>query len=66
MVYKQYSNAKGEAKVSLALNRGFTVRFAERVAVKMIDKTKLDAKTQKMLMREINIMDSLSHPSLVR
>jgi len=38
----------------------------ERVAVKIIDKGKLDIKTQKMVSREINIMDSLSHPNLIR
>ena len=40
--------------------------FTERVAVKIIDKGKLDIKTQKMVSREINIMDSLSHPNLIR
>ena len=35
-------------------------------AVKIIDKGKLDIKTQKMVSREINIMDSLSHPNLIR
>ena len=40
--------------------------LAERVAVKIIDKGKLDVKTQKMVSREINIMDSLSHPNLIR
>lgn len=39
---------------------------AEKVAVKVIDKSKLDGKTQKMVTREINIMDSLSHPNLIR
>jgi len=38
----------------------------ERVAVKIIDKSKLEAKTQKMVNREISIMDSLSHPNLIR
>ena len=36
------------------------------MAVKLIDKTKLDAKTQRMLVREIKIMDKLAHPSLIR
>ena len=40
--------------------------FLERVAVKMIDKTKLDSKTQRMVGREIQIMDSLCHPHLIR
>ena len=39
---------------------------SDRVAVKLIDKTKLDAKTQRMLVREIQIMDKLAHPSLIR
>ena len=39
---------------------------ADRVAVKLIDKTKLDAKTQRMLVREIQIMDKLAHPCLIR
>lgn len=38
----------------------------EKVAVKIIDKTKLDAKTRKMLNREIRTMDMLSHPALIR
>ena len=45
-------------------NKLFSV--SERVAVKIIDKGKLDGKTQKMVTREINIMDSLSHPNLIR
>ena len=36
------------------------------MAVKIINKARLDAKTQKMVQREIKIMDSLSHPNLIR
>ena len=32
----------------------------------MIDKTKLDEKTTKMLLREIKVMDACNHPNLVR
>ena len=32
----------------------------------MIDKTKLDEKTTKMLLREIKLMDTCNHPNLVR
>ena len=32
----------------------------------MIDKTKLDEKTTKMLLREIKLMDACKHPNLVR
>ena len=38
----------------------------ERVAIKVIDKTRLDAKTQKMLLREMSTMDRCYHPHLVR
>eukprot|EP01135_Chromosphaera_perkinsii_P012301 Nk52_evm38s2630 gene=Nk52_evmTU38s2630 len=38
----------------------------ERVAVKILDKTKLDAQTQQHLMEEVRIMKILSHPNVVR
>lgn len=38
----------------------------ERVAVKILDKAKLDQKTQKMLSREIVSMESLHHPHIIR
>lgn len=38
----------------------------ERVAIKILEKGKLDAKTQRMLSREISSMDQLHHPNLVR
>jgi hypothetical protein len=40
--------------------------ISEHVAVKIINKSRLDSKTQKMVQREMNIMDSLSHPNLIR
>ena len=36
------------------------------VAIKIIDKTKLDGKMTKMVLREITVMDACSHPHLVR
>ena len=36
------------------------------MGVKVIDKTKLDEKTTKMLLREIKVMDACNHPNLVR
>ncbi|KAG0422247.1 hypothetical protein HPB47_001907 [Ixodes persulcatus] len=38
----------------------------EKVAVKILDKSKLDAKTQRMLAREIASMESLHHPHIIR
>jgi len=38
----------------------------EMVAIKIIDKTKLDGKMTKMVLREITVMDACSHPHLVR
>jgi hypothetical protein len=36
------------------------------VAIKIIDKTGLDSKTTKMLMREISVMSAANHPCLVK
>ena len=38
----------------------------EKVAIKILDKTKLDAKTKRMLGREIRTMETIHHPHLVR
>lgn len=49
-----------------------TVRLAlhqltrDKVAVKVIDKSKLDQKTQRMLAREIANMDAVAHPNIIR
>ena len=40
--------------------------FSERVAVKILDKAKLDQKTRKMLAREIATMESIHHPNIIR
>lgn len=40
--------------------------FTEKVAIKILDKNKLDEKTQKMLTREISCMERLQHPNLIR
>ena len=39
---------------------------ADKVAVKILDKTKLDAKTQRLLSREISSMERLHHPNVTR
>ncbi len=39
---------------------------AERVAIKIIDKSLLDSKTSKMLLREITVMAASNHPCLVK
>lgn len=38
----------------------------ERVAIKILDKTKLDQKTQRLLSREISSMERLHHPNVIR
>ncbi|XP_071522839.1 serine/threonine-protein kinase NIM1-like [Panulirus ornatus] len=49
-----------------------TVRLAfhqltrDKVAVKVIEKAKLDQKTQRMLAREISNMDAVAHPNIIR
>lgn len=39
---------------------------AEKVAIKIIDKTKLDDRARKILSREILCMERLNHPNLIR
>lgn len=45
---------------------GTHILTKEKVAVKMLDKGKLDHKTQKLLSREIEAMEEVHHPSILR
>ena len=44
----------------------FPFFFSEKVAIKILDKTKLDQKTQRLLSREISSMERLHHPNVIR
>ena len=51
-----------------SLNFFFKSNFSylEKVALKILDKTKLDEKTKRLLSREINSMEKLNHPNIIR
>jgi serine/threonine-protein kinase NIM1 len=40
--------------------------FIEKVAIKILNKTKLDEKTQRLLLREISSMQKLHHQNIIR
>lgn len=40
--------------------------ITDKVAIKILDKTKLDQKTQRLLSREITSMERLHHPNIIR
>jgi len=40
--------------------------LAERVAIKVLDKNKLDSKTRKMLDKEIDTLETMHHPNIIR
>eukprot|EP01135_Chromosphaera_perkinsii_P008945 Nk52_evm1s1532 gene=Nk52_evmTU1s1532 len=63
--YYETDNAIGEgnfAQVKIATH----VVTGEKVAIKMIDKTKLDKTTRPKLYREVRIMKTLAHDNIVR
>ncbi|XP_076139529.1 serine/threonine-protein kinase NIM1 [Alosa pseudoharengus] len=50
------------SKVKLA----FHALTKDKVAIKVLDKTRLDGQSQRMLSREISSMEALQHPNVVR
>lgn len=45
---------------------GVHVLTKEKVAVKMMEKTKMDQKAQRLLLREIDNMELMHHPNIIR
>ena len=45
---------------------GLHLLAKEKVAIKILDKTRLDDKTQRLLLREITSMEKLHHPNIIR
>ncbi|KAE9419121.1 hypothetical protein Angca_004227 [Angiostrongylus cantonensis] len=45
---------------------GIHVLTKEKVAVKIMDRTKMDAKAQRLLDREIKSMEHMNHPNIIR
>ncbi|VDK50716.1 unnamed protein product [Cylicostephanus goldi] len=43
-----------------------TENFLEKVAVKIMDRTKMDTKAQRLLEREIKSMEKMHHPNVIR
>ncbi|KAK3704476.1 hypothetical protein QZH41_013341, partial [Actinostola sp. cb2023] len=62
------TNEKLRQEVALGKRIGFyRIRGElEKVAIKILDKTKLDQKTQRLLSREISVMERLHHPNIIR
>lgn len=71
MIYFQHVPIQSQRHISLAASKQHTFIilfffFSEKVAIKIIDKTKLDQKTQRLLSREISSMERLHHPNIIR
>lgn len=65
MIYEVVHSNK---KCILIKRKSISLRllFLERVAIKILDKTKLTAKAKKMLSREISVMDTIHHQNIIR
>ena len=42
------------------------ITYLSQVAIKIIDKTRLDAENRKKVAREVEIMKLLDHPNIIR
>uniref|UniRef100_A0A4W3GW17 non-specific serine/threonine protein kinase n=1 Tax=Callorhinchus milii TaxID=7868 RepID=A0A4W3GW17_CALMI len=57
---------KRDTWFSLTLSPSPSFPPSEKVAIKILDKSKLDQKTERLLSREIASMERLHHPHIIR
>ena len=67
--FPSHSTVSTDTILHLAFNSpspSLSLSCIEKVAIKILDKTKLDERTQRLLLREITSMERLHHPNIIR